>query len=320
MTTEQKARIIEQFEIPKEAEDLLEFFFTEEDRRFIAEFSDGELPVAEINKAYRDDAFRRGIISKTDETGTAYKLNNFYGFLDVFAVSQTEKLHSLPREKRRALDAWYFRAYADGLDPDRKKRPTSDKVITREEMLAFIEKESRPLYLNYCDCKSLGGDCGKPTHTCINFEPGINSFKARGLSEPLTKEAAKQVIEDADKAGLVHTISSHGICNCCSDCCYLFRGQRERGSVGFWPESAYLITFDRGKCIGCGRCLTRCMFGVFERAEAENGRKGVKADRRYCIGCGLCERTCPAGALKLAPRPDTFIQIAGKYSDEADVL
>lgn len=306
--------IAEKFEIPPEGLTLIDFFFTKEDQAFILSRKEEVFPAETMDAAYREDAFSRGIISKKDETGQYYRLNTFYGLLDFFCVSRTETYHTLPRETRRELDRWYYKAYMDSLDQDLTHRPTSDRVLTMQEMLDFLDQDDRVPYLNYCDCRSLGGDCGMPTHTCINLEPGTNGFVSRGISERLTKEEAKEVIRKADAAGLVHTLSDHGICNCCNDCCYLFRGQKTRGSIGFWPASRHIIEMDREKCIRCGKCAQRCPFGVFTR-EGRGKEAVIHMDRTTCVGCGLCANTCPTKALKITDRTPDQIQIAGRFGD-----
>ncbi|MCR5156414.1 MAG: 4Fe-4S binding protein [Butyrivibrio sp.] len=322
------------FKMPDAAIRLIDFFFTEDDRSFIEKYTGKEIPASEIDEEYRKSAFSRGVISKVDPEGERYTLNDFYGMLDVFSVSQTYKYHTLSRSTRKELDDWYFGQYMQGLDPDLTKRPTADRVLSLEEMEEFIDGLKRPLFWSFCDCKSLSGDCGLPSHTCISYAPGINSFAARGCSEEITAEEAKEIVRKADKAGLVHTVSDHGICNCCDDCCYLFRGQKVRNSVGFWPASPHIIEFDAKKCVACGKCLTRCHFKVFameasagnsaatsttapagssaatsttaapasRNATSAPAKRTLALTRANCIGCGLCANTCPTGALKLGNR------------------
>ncbi len=305
-----KDRIIAQkFKVPDIALGLIDFFFTDEDQDFIASLPGEEFDGAAVSPGYIADAFSRGIISEAEER-SRFRLNDFYGMLDIFSISQTERYHSLSRQTRRMLDDWYFDSYVKSLDADLHVRPTADKVLTLDEMLEFIDDLPEPLYWAYCDCKSLCGDCGLPSHTCISFTAGINSYYSRGVSETITRDEAKDIIRKADDAGLVHTVSSHGICNCCDDCCYLFRAQRVRQSVGFWPESPHIVDYDADKCISCGKCITRCHFGVFEK-RTEEGRTVICTDTTRCIGCALCVQTCPVNALSVADRSRTQMQIAG---------
>lgn len=312
----ERADICKAFEIPPEGADLLEFFFTEQELKFILQIASGEVTQpfpADIGRRGANDGsdagsgspvdidvpaeYRRGLISKTDETGAFYRLNNFYGFLDAFCVSNHDKYSTLPWEKRVSLDDWYFNAYVKTLD-NGQWPPTADTVVPLEEMVEGILADPRPVYLNYCDCRSLTGECGLPRRTCITYKNGINTFADRGLSEQIDAERAADIVRQAEKDGLMHTRAMGGICNCCGDCCYLFRAQRVLNSIGTWPASAWIVSFDPDKCIGCGLCKKRCHLGVFTK----KGPKEVSADTSRCVGCGICTSTCPKGALTLIKR------------------
>lgn len=291
-----RSLIMERFEIPDIAEDMLDFFFTSEEQDFIAGFDGSVIECNSDNEEFLRKEYSRGIVSKTDESGRTYRLNNFYSMLDVFVISNKEKYDTLGPERKKTLDDWYFEAYFGGLDS--RPHPTSDRIVPMDEMLRLIDGDERRIYLNYCDCRSLTGECGFPVRTCLTYRSGINSFADRGLSEEIDKERAKQIIIDADKAGLMHTINDGGICNCCGDCCYLFRSQTRRQSTGVWPMTQTIAAFDTDKCIGCGRCIKRCHFDVFTRTD--DG--GISCDTASCVGCGLCVNTCPAGAIALRKR------------------
>ncbi|MBQ9031286.1 MAG: 4Fe-4S binding protein [Parasporobacterium sp.] len=298
-------RIVRNFEIPDAARDFVDFFFDEKEQKLIAEYGGKRITEADFPAPFLELEYHRGVLSKTDERGKEFVLNHFYGFLDVFCVSRPEYGQLSPAQKT-ALDDWYFDAYFDSLDKT-QQCPTPDRVIPLEELLAEIDADPRPLYLNYCDCRSLTGNCGFPVRTCITYKNGINSFVDRGLAEPIDKETAKEILRDLDKEGLMHTTMGQSICNCCNDCCYLFRSQRRLQSYGTWPISKYRIHMDEDQCIGCSRCVTRCRLGVFRR----NREQGISMDRSKCVGCGICVSTCPANALKLVERNGESEEIRG---------
>jgi len=307
LSNDQTEIICELFEIPPEGADLITFFFTEEEIRFLLVVSAGEtgMPVpAKVPGIDTAKEYRRGLLSKTDETGNFYRLNSFYGFLDVFCISNYEKYQTLPWEKRVLLDEWYFREYLKTLD-NGQDPPTSDRVLPLEEIVEEILSDPRPVYLNYCDCRSLTGACGLPRHTCITYKNGINTFVDRGLSEQIDPERAAEIVRQTEKDGLMHTSAMGGICNCCGDCCYLFRAQQARQSVGVWPASEWIIAQDEDKCVSCGKCMKRCHLQVFAKYSADEGKPSVTADPSKCAGCGICRSTCPTGALKLIRRKGT---------------
>lgn len=296
-------RIVEKFEIPEVAVPFLQRFFTKEDLQLIERVPKDAFMVEDATGAigkdaaeYLEEAYRRGVVSYRERDKNIYRLSNFYGFLDVFAVTQKERYHTeFTRKERGDIDAWYFDAYVNSLNPDFSKRPTEDVILTLEEALEYVDRDDRQLFWTHCDCKCLLGDCGLPTKVCLSYYQGDNSYSDRQVSEPVTKEQAKQIIRDADKAGLIHTWNPSGFCSCCGDCCYLFRAQQVRGSVHFWPIQNYEISFSADKCIGCGLCIKRCHFSAFSRDESGK----IHVDTNQCQGCGLCANTCPKKALEL---------------------
>jgi NAD-dependent dihydropyrimidine dehydrogenase PreA subunit len=56
------------------------------------------------------------------------------------------------------------------------------------------------------------------------------------------------------------------------------------------------VSVDAGACIGCGRCLSACPYGVFSLA----GGRAVAQDPAACRLCGRCLQVCPEGAITLA--------------------
>lgn len=233
---------------------------------FVLSMDKNEFTMTDVNTALGKDgadfvksAYHRGIISYVDESRKTMKLAGFYERMDVMAVSEQEIYRTIPEEGRKEICSWLFGQYYMGLDPDPAVRPTNDEILPLEKVLEFIDsKGDHPVYLNYCDCKSLNGECGKPTRTCITYKTGINTYFSRGLSKAIDAQTAKEIVINADKEGLMHTVNPTGICNCCGDCCYLFRSQQKRQSAGFWPKTDHVIRHDPEKCVGCGICMAKC--------------------------------------------------------------
>ncbi|OCA98577.1 4Fe-4S binding protein [Clostridium beijerinckii] len=295
---------IKKFQIPEVAYPFINKIFTKEEIEFVDKMDkdtftkkDIEKIIDENSDEFIKNSYRRGVISLVDEETSTYKIANFYSRLDIFSISEQEVYRSIPKEDQLAMDAWYFKAYYDVLDPDFSVRPTEDEILPLNKVLEFIDTQDRPVYLNYCDCRSLRGECEKPTKTCITYRNGINTFAHRGLSEEIDKERAKEIVKNADKEGLMHTVNSNGICNCCGDCCYLFRSQAKRNSSGFWPKTNQIIEFNSHNCIKCGACIKRCHFDVFTKVDGI-----IKTDISKCVGCGICSNSCPTKALKLQER------------------
>ena len=144
------------FEIPEEGQGLVEFFFEPDEISLILEKQNDTFTADEIGREYADREYRRGVIAKADDSGDNYRINDFYYFLDVFAVGRTETYYTLPVETRRRLDDWYIDTYIKRLDTSNGV-PTTDKVHPLDEMMRLIDEDPRPFYLNYCDCRILSG-------------------------------------------------------------------------------------------------------------------------------------------------------------------
>lgn len=308
-----RERVIRRFQVPEEAWPVLEEILNEtelfvlddlEKEHFSKEELCGYLVRTEIagdEKAAEEwirRAWKRGVLWL--EADGSYCIGSFYGRLDIFAVEERERYHALPRERKEALDGWYFASYVQGLqDGKDRKLPTGDRVLTLKQALAFVDGREDTPYLADCDCRVLKEGCASPVNTCITYRTAENSFARKGLAVPITKEEAKDVIRKADAAGLMHTANPGGVCNCCGDCCYLFRASEELGLWQTWPVPAGRIQV-KDTCIGCGRCVERCYFEVLKLTDVDGGRKRIAvAGADQCVGCGICRAVCPVGALEL---------------------
>lgn len=304
-TASEKQKFLKKFHAPSFAESCMDIIFTEEEISFVLQiaaepFSHEDVCqiLEERADAFIKSAYHRGVLSYTDETKEKMKFAGFYERMDVMSVSEQALYRTIPEADRKKICDWLFEQYYLDLDPNPAVRPTDDEVLPLEQVLAFIDsKKDLPVYLNYCDCKSLNGECGKPTDTCITYKTKVNSYFDRGLSRPIDAEKAKEIVIAADKAGLMHTVNATGICNCCNDCCYLSRSRTKRGSGAFWPKADYRVVQTSEKCISCGKCIKRCWMGVFSKEEGI-----VTADTSKCIGCGICATECPKDALTMVKR------------------
>ncbi len=59
------------------------------------------------------------------------------------------------------------------------------------------------------------------------------------------------------------------------------------------------VIIDKGKCIGCGKCVADC---VSEKLKIISGKAEYMYD--HCIECGHCYAICPTGAVTMANYKD----------------
>ncbi|MDR2742844.1 MAG: 4Fe-4S binding protein [Treponema sp.] len=316
------------FAVPDTAYPVIDIIVRRDEQKILyalkgRSFTAGEAAAAavETGGAFKQDVagtlYRRGLIIQTDgenEGGPHYRISDFYGRLDIFVRSELDTYRTFSEDIRRNLDRWYFSAYYSRLDIRPDKGPNAEKTLPLKETLEFAENESRQAYLALCDCRALAWglygreNCAKPMETCISYHSGPNTLSDMGISRPVSVDYVKEVIRDADRAGLMHRVNASGICNCCIDCCYQSRAMKRRNRTirlyeepagkALWPYSAKRISVNTDNCAACGTCVKRCPFRLFTL-----NKSGISADTKHCAGCGLCVSTCPAKALSLAPRP-----------------
>jgi len=61
-------------------------------------------------------------------------------------------------------------------------------------------------------------------------------------------------------------------------------------------------SFDRDKCIGCGRCYISCRDGGHQAIGFDEQTRKVTLHGKRCVGCQLCSLVCPAGAIRQTKR------------------
>ena len=135
----------------------------------------------------------------------------------------------------------------------------------------------------------------EPTDT-IKHWPEIESSL-----ETLTVEEARQLLEEFDRNGLVHSIWTFktpfigAICNCDHDCmAYKIQISSELINVMFKAE--YIADIDPLNCVGCRNCQKLCQFGAIEYSIV-NERCYINPNK--CYGCGVCRSVCKKEAIRL---------------------
>jgi ferredoxin len=118
------------------------------------------------------------------------------------------------------------------------------------------------------------------------FGPSAQFATNHGFVHLLSKEEARQRIDEAEKAGLVHNYAnSHDryidlMCNCCGCHCLILRGAKRAPVPSQAVIANWVIIIENDACVGCGACI----------------------DANRCIGCGICRYVCPTDAMKLVAR------------------
>jgi len=159
-----------------------------------------------------------------------------------------------------------------------------------------------------CVCRKesrlLGEGCDYPMEeTCLAFGAAAEYYIENGWAREITPEECIKVIEETDKAGLVHAgvNSKHlsNICNCCPCCCATMKGITKKGfDKHRYLNAIFESIIDQELCTSCGNCVDRCPVDAIILDEY------AVVNRDLCLGCGLCAGVCPEEAISLHLRED----------------
>jgi MinD superfamily P-loop ATPase len=75
---------------------------------------------------------------------------------------------------------------------------------------------------------------------------------------------------------------------------HLWLGERENWETRERISTNEQPVIDKGKCIGCGKCVETCAFGALDLRG-----KRPRLNKYFCEGCGACEVVCPVQAIKM---------------------
>lgn len=296
--------IVELLNVPKIVVPFLNIIYTEDDLDIIFAIKHGALTKSDIETSIGKNAqdilksaYKDSVVDKVLENNEIkYKVSGLTVRLDNIASFQSEKWHKIEQVDRKKIADWLYKDYLDGKREKTIKelQDNASKIIPLKVAIDFVRKEKKDIYVIPCDCKSIEEGCKLDKNVCISMRSGLNTSSDRGHGKKLNTEEAVELLNHADKEGLIHSLEENAICNCCSCCCYPLRASKELGLKGKWPAVTYVIDLDKKRCIGCGICAKRCPQKVFEKQG-----KTIKIEFSKCLGCGICVSTCPKKALHL---------------------
>ena len=182
---------------------------------------------------------------------------------------------------------------------------TDHRVLDLSEVESYLKK-AKIIGLQDCSCRVEKGNCDAPRNVCISIDQPDDYFSknAKYRARKSTLKEALEALRKTHEAGLVHMAYTHKgedqvslICSCCPCCCSTLGGLLRFGIATKVLTSKYLAEENPEKCLKCGRCAERCVFGArtFETGE-------LVFESSKCFGCGLCVTTCPSGAITLKHR------------------
>ena len=181
-------------------------------------------------------------------------------------------------------------------------------VLAHEKAVEMLQGRRR-IVVAPCICrrehKMQGEGCDRPEEACLIFDGSADYYLRNGLGREIGGDEAREILEQADRAGLVlqpsNSKKAANICCCCGCCCQVLKNVARQPRPAEYVSSAFRVVLDAGVCVACGVCPERCPMGALTLAE---GADAVALAAERCIGCGLCVSPCPVQALALERKPE----------------
>lgn len=199
---------------------------------------------------------------------------------------------------------------------------SKDRVHPYEEVKNLIHN-AKYVALTNCACRVSMSKCDKPKDVCLIFDGPAEFLVERGFAREISKQEGVNVLDQAERAGLVHTSNNSAdragvICNCCSCCCTILRGRTQLKHSHAFEPSRFEARVNTDDCTACAICAEeRCPMKAIEIQD-----NAAVVHPAECIGCGLCVSGCPAEAIELVERkqvplvPATTEEMATKVLQE----
>lgn len=275
----------------------------------------GEKKTEEISSILKM-LYQNGFLyKKTLDGEEAYRCKNFYDIIRShleeyrYDVLGFENLHTLRQyyistrigKTERTIKSGQLK-YSSKVVPVRKAIPVTQYVLPTQQAIKIL-KEARLFALAKCGCRVAFRNCNNPLDTCLLLDEEAEYLMSRGYAKEISLDEAKNVLEIADRAGLVNLTlylpsqKIYAICSCCTCCCHDLQALLKYGKIFLVAKSDYIAICNAYLCNGCGACVEKCVFGA---REIQKEKSTVKNEN--CYGCGLCVTTCPTGASQLILR------------------
>jgi len=305
---------VEKFAVPEKLHNSIHKFLNEEVIIILNHLADREEKLSNLISKFPssgvsliESLHKRGYLIKQLKAGEDYyKSNTFEQIIKRFVnhnpkyqdLTEEEKIHfqecvmGFSLEKMRASQKPVYRVL-----PIEETIEDKRQLIPYHQAIFYLQR-TKDMTLIDCLCRTTFNNCNKPRKVCLALGEQAKFFAERGIGEKIDVQQGLEILDIAEKNGLVHSINNkedpNYLCNCCECCCFFVQALKKRGIFTSIGRSGYAASLDLELCNQCGICPDMCIFGAISEEE-----ESVKFEEAKCFGCGLCAYNCPQEAIKL---------------------
>jgi Pyruvate/2-oxoacid:ferredoxin oxidoreductase delta subunit len=182
-------------------------------------------------------------------------------------------------------------------------------VHTYDQVATYIDKYET-IAVGACYCRQAAklreeDIHDMPLEMCMWFG-GMAEYAIERLgAKQKGAEEARQVLDKAEEAGLIHmsrntTEDIEFICNCDRWHCDVVKGVLKQTKPALFFNSGFEPRFDPALCVACETCIERCPPEAL--VMGENEVPEVNPDR--CFGCAVCATGCPSETIVMEVKTD----------------
>lgn len=234
-----------------------------------------------------------------------------FQFMPGTETERDRKLARLIHEYKKAYDAAHP-PEDDGFPTSRvitvdRTIESGNQVHTYDQVQTYIDRNEH-IALTACYCRHAAKLRGEDLHdmpldTCMQFGMGAVFAIERLGGRRLTREEARDVLNRAEEAGLIHMSMNMAadiefICNCDRWHCTPVRDALRHAKPALHFNSGFDPKFDPDECTACETCIERCPPEALVLGEDDVPL--VNLD--LCFGCAVCATGCPSEAITMVSK------------------
>ncbi|MHA1681839.1 MAG: indolepyruvate ferredoxin oxidoreductase subunit alpha [Promethearchaeota archaeon] len=219
------------------------------------------------------------------------------------------------RDISQYLEEAFIEEYKNTGVPQLRTIPIEESIQKENPVASYDEirhliETRKPISVAECICrqgkKLIGEGCDSPMETCFQFGSAAYMYINQGLGREVSKEEAWNILEEAQKAGLVlqpgNSKRPGWICCCCGCCCEILTNAKKLPVPLDIFATNHKSVVDADACVGCGACVEICPMDALSLVDNIS-----TVDYNRCIGCGVCVPRCTSDAIHLEKRESEFV-------------